>query len=334
MTFFRGAASLLLVGCTAELPAKAESPSPLSAFLEDAGLPLPQRFSELGLRGVPPEPSTSTIPYTPAHELWSDGGEKQRAVSLPEGSVIDARDPEAYEFPLGTLLSKTFSFRTPSSPERAVPVETRLLRATVAGWEYAVYGWDEAGEDAELLDLRRSERRAVLGPEGEVFEHAIPSRLECRQCHESSQSMVLGVNELQLAASGSIEALAERLTPPPLVPYAALPERGPLTAAVLGYFVGNCVHCHNGSNGAASSFDLRPGAALENIVNRPTESSATADGLRVVPGDPEQSVLFQGLRGGARDVKDMPPIGVAVRDTRGIALVRDFIEALGATEDP
>jgi hypothetical protein len=45
-------------------------------------------------------------------------------------------------------------------------------------------------------------------------------------------------------------------------------------------------------------------------------------------------VLFQGLRGGALDVKDMPPLGVARRDERGIALVRDFIVALAESNDP
>jgi hypothetical protein len=102
----------------------------------------------------------------------------------------------------------------------------------------------------------------------------------------------------------------------------------------LGYFVGNCVHCHNGSNGAASSFDLRPAAALGNIVGHETESSATADGVRVAPGEPEQSVLFVGLRGGDREVKDMPPLGVARRDEQALRLVRDFILALGESSDP
>lgn len=305
-------------------------------YLQDPELPLPDRLSELGLHrpGLGTQLSALAMGYRPEHELWSDGGEKQRALSLPEGTSVDSSDPGNYMFPIGTLLSKTFSFRTPSSPDRAVPVETRLLRLGAEGWEYFAYGWDEAGEEAERLELRRAETREVLGDADQVIPHAIPSRLECRQCHESSASAVLGVSELQLAASGSLDALAPRLAPPPVAPYAALPEHGPLTTAVLGYFTGNCVHCHNGSNGAASSFDLRAAVALENLVNRPTASSATSDGIRVVVGEPEQSVLYQGLRGGALDVKDMPPLGVAARDERGIALVRDFILALAESSDP
>ncbi len=329
---------LLLAGCSsAEVaPPLAEPPGPLALYLEDPEEPLPKRLSELGLyrSAAGLKLDAPAIGYTPGYELWSDGGEKHRALSLPEGAVVDASDPAAYAFPVGTLLSKTFSFRTPQSPERAVPVETRLLRLQANGWDYSVYGWDDAGEEAELLELRRSESRPVLSDADEVVEHQIPSRLECRQCHESSATQVLGVSELQLAASGSLAALAARLSPAPVAPYDALPEGGPLTTAVLGYFSGNCVHCHNGSNGAASSFDLRASVALRNIVNQPTESSATADGLRVVPGEPEQSVLFQGLRGGALDVKDMPPLGVAQRDARAIDLLRDFIVALRETDRP
>lgn len=324
----------LLLGCGSS-PAAAPAGASLDPFLNDPSLELPRQLSSLGLYpSGQHELAASAIGYEPGYELWSDGGAKQRALILPEGERVDAREPNAYRFPTGSLLIKTFSFRTPASPIEPVPVETRVLRRGSEGWDYAAYAWDESGADATRLELRRAETRAVLDDAGEVFEHALPSKLECRQCHESSDNPVLGMNELSLAASGSLLSLAERLAPPPRPPYASLPDHGPLTTAVLGYFWGNCVHCHNGSNGAASSFDLRPAVALDNIVNHPTESSATADGVRVRPGAPEQSVLFIGLRGGDREVKDMPPLGVARRDERALQLVQDFIVALGETADP
>jgi len=46
--------------------------------------------------------------------------------------------------------------------------------------------------------------------------------------------------------------------------------------AVLSYFVGNCVHCHNDSGGIASSFDLSPDVAFDAIIDQPTASSASA----------------------------------------------------------
>lgn len=302
----------LVLGCSSPEPAASRPPT----LLEQPQAALPTKLSQVGL--YPQLPALQLAPralgYEPTYPLWSDGGQKQRALVLPEGEQLDDSDPAAYAFPVGTLIFKTFSFRTPESPTSERPVETRLLRLNDDGWELAAYAWDDAGTEAELLDLKRSQTREVLSDDDEVVEHAIPSKLECRQCHESASSEVLGINALQQRE---------------------LSGHGPLTTRVLGYLVGNCVHCHNGSNGAASSFDLRPDVALQNLVDRPTESSATADGIRVVPGKPEESVMFLGVKGSSDlEVKDMPPLGVALRDASAITLLESWITALADEQDP
>ncbi|HEX2873787.1 MAG TPA: hypothetical protein VHP33_21170 [Polyangiaceae bacterium] len=326
---------LLLLGCS---DAAAERPRDEERWLvQDPLAELPAKLSDVGIYAESDvsNPLAPAVAYEPGFPLWSDGGKKFRSLVLPEGSHVDASDADDYVFPLGTLIFKTFAFKTAQSPDDEVPIETRLLRLKADGWELSAYAWNDAATDAELLDLKRSQSREVLSDEGEVVEHAIPSRLECKQCHESAESEILGINELQLAKSGSLGDVLARLEPPPRTPYRALPEHGPLTQAVLGYLVGNCVHCHNGSNGAASSFDLRPDVALDNVVNRPTESSATADGLRVVPGKPDESILYLGVKGGTElEVKDMPPVGVALRDASAVQLLADWILALGNEEDP
>lgn len=313
-----------------------EAPKP-RWLLEDPLAALPAKLSDVGIYsgGHADSALEPALSYEPGYPLWSDGGQKFRSIVLPAGSSIDASDPENYVFPLGTLIFKTFAFPTPSSPDANAPVETRLLRLGSDGWELGAYAWDESATDAELLDLKRTQTRDVLSEDGSVVQHAIPSRLECRQCHESSTSEVLGVNELQLAQSGSLNELAPHLSPAPSEPPLALPAHGPLTTSVLGYFVGNCVHCHNGTNGAASSFDLRPDAALANIIDQPTASSATADGIRVTPGEPDESILYLGLKGGTElEVKDMPPLGVALRDVSAVQLLSAWITALGNEQDP
>ena len=329
-----------LLGCgasdTDDAPAR-----PNVLRLTDPRLELPQKFSQVGLytgAALPPaflDAPRPALPYEPGYPLWSDGGDKYRAIVLPEGASIDASDRKNYVFPVGTLIFKTFAYKTPNSPDDAVPVETRLLRLRDDGWELGAYGWADDASDAELLDLKQTRTRDVLGRDGQVVAHAIPNRLDCRQCHESSANEVLGITELQLVKSGSLSKLGSAVDPQPSAPYAALPQHGPLTTAVLGYFVGNCVHCHNGGNGAASSFDLRPDVALANLIDQPTTSSATADGPRVAPGKPDESILFLGVQGGsALEVKDMPPVGVALRDTDAVQLLKDWISALGTDDDP
>jgi hypothetical protein len=169
---------------------------------------------------------------------------------------------------------------------------------------------------------------------GEV-SHVVPGRLTCRQCHESSTSFVLGFQPEQLldaeAGFDQLTALQEAAVIDE-VPEVSDPvaDYDDLTKDVLGYFVGNCAHCHNGKNGIASSYDLRPGVALENIIDQPTQSSASAAGTRVVPGNPEDSILFLAFSGETEDpeVKLMPPVGVSLVDPEGVQLVRAWIEAL------
>lgn len=323
-----------LLGCSGSEAPSAQAPK--RWLLQDPLAALPATLSEVGIYAgsKAAQPLEPAVGYEPGYPLWSDGGQKFRSLVLPEGTSIDATDPENYVFPVGTLIFKTFAFPTPASPDVSIPIETRLLRLGSDGWQLAAYAWDESATDAELLDLKRGRTREVLSEDGSVVEHAIPSRLECRQCHESSTSEVLGINELQLASSGSLDELAPRLSPAPGEP-ATLPAHGPLTTAALGYFVGNCVHCHNDTNGAASSFDLRPAAALANLIDEPTASSATADGIRVTPGKPEDSILYLGVKGGTElEVKDMPPLGVALRDQSALQLLSDWITALGNEQDP
>lgn len=326
------------VGCgpsDAATPTGPPDPPPDSLLSEPLG-ELPSKLSGVGLYRDLAALSVSTraLPYEPGFPLWSDGGVKQRFLVLPEGTSIDASAPDAYGFPSGSLLFKTFAYRTPESPEAELPVETRLLRRTAEGWELSVYGWDQDARDAELLDPKKAVTRAVLSDGGESVDHVIPSRLECRQCHEQADSPVLGMSELQLAASGSLEQLAPYLDPPAAEPPAALPDSGPLTTAVLGYLVGNCVNCHHGGPDP-SSFDLRPEAALQSLIDQPTASSATAAGIRVVPGKPQESVLYLAVTGSeALEVKDMPPVGVALRDPSAGALLEAWISALGKEENP
>lgn len=329
---------LALLGCSGADSGNATSAAPAESWIVTDPLgELPAKLSDVGIYSGSrvSAPASPAQGYEPGYPLWSDGGEKFRSFVLPAGTSIDASDPDNYAFPLGTLIFKTFSFATPASPHQSVPVETRLMRLNEKGWELAAYAWDDDASDADLLDLKLRQTREIFSQDGETVPHVIPSRLECRQCHESSTSEVLGINQLQLAKSGSLREVAPSISPAPREPYRALPEHGPLTTSMLGYFVGNCVHCHNGTNGAASSFDLRPDVALANLIDQPTASSATADGIRVAPGKPDESIAYLGVKGGTElEVKDMPPLGVALRDTARILLFSEWITALESNDDP
>lgn len=216
------------------------------------------------------------------------------------------------------------------------PVETRVLRkAEDDTWDYAAYRWDSRGEGATLLPGNASTPIEVMGDDG-PFQHHVPAKVECRTCHESSPHRVLGFETLQLSAplpgedAMQLATLGDQAIFSDPVKPRLVEHPDPLTVEVLGLFQGNCVHCHNGSGGPSSSFDLRPEVALANTIGQPTEGSGSASGIRIVPGDPAASVLFQAFSGETNDpeVKLMPPLGVDVRDAASIELLRSFIFAL------
>ncbi len=312
------ALTLSLIACSAD---DAEP----TWFDQDPLAELPEDIDSLGLfRNAEDwdEVASGVVGYTPVHPLWSSGSVKRRHVFVPPEEDI-RRDGEAFTFPPGTLLFKTFLY--PDGDENLVPVETRVMRVDAdARWEYAVYQWEDS-QHATLLDTTLE--TPVTRPDGGA--HTIPATLECRGCHESADSEALGWDDIQLADAFSALVDEGVLGESDVIP-ARIEAGDDLTAAVLGDLYANCVHCHNGSDGPSSAFDLRPDAALGNMIDVETESSATASGTRIVPGRPEDSILFLALSRETDnpEVKDMPPVGIDELDRDSIERMRTWIRSL------
>jgi hypothetical protein len=309
-------------GCGADTP----------TLLDDPLAPWPDRLSAIGLYPDLADPATvavDVIGYAPRDPFWSNGAVKDRFIAASMPVDISARD--RWSFPAGTLLFKTLRF-----PSSAQPTETRVLRRVDDRWDYAVYRWRADEAEADLLAMVEPEPVAVT-VDGVALDHLIPSRLDCRTCHESAATAVLGFDELGLGAD-QLRALRDAGVLVGEVPAdpAEIVGSSDLEREVLGYLEGNCAHCHNGGDAPSSAFDLRHRAALASLICQPTNASQTAAGLRVVPGDPSSSVMFLAVSGESDDpeIKAMPPIGVQHRDAAGIALLRAWIEALPGACDP
>jgi hypothetical protein len=323
-------ASTLLFACGADAGAMEQSgaawlDTPLEAF--------PPKLSAVGLyedTAHPADVTARALAYAPEFPLWSNGSVKQRYLVLPKNTVIDS-EAELLAFPNGSLLFKTFSFENADGV--AEPVETRVLRKKASGWDYAAYLWGH--EDAELLDGRRA-TAVPVSVDGDAFEHEVPSRRECRECHESAPAVVLGFNAWQLdytpkgahqtelerlAAAGAFSSMPDGL---------AIEDGDADTRWVKGYVAANCTHCHNGGDGPNAAFDMQPGVFVENTVGHETESSASGTGIRIAPHDPEQSVLYLGFtaRDNGTGIKAMPPVGVQFRDASAARRLETWIQGL------
>lgn len=155
--------------------------------------------------------SDSILPYELATPLFSDYALKLRSVWMPDGSAARYRENEPFDFPVGTVISKTFYYPidntapaggdTPrllkteanssalastSLPlDRYRLVETRLLVHQPEGWQALPYVWNDEQTDADLQitgDIQR------LQLEDTQFAYVVPNRNECAGCHVLDQN--------------------------------------------------------------------------------------------------------------------------------------------------
>ncbi|MBW2190552.1 MAG: hypothetical protein JRG93_13355 [Deltaproteobacteria bacterium] len=297
---------------------------PTQRWLLEPGDSLPELLSEVGLYEdvAALEAYADVLRYVPNHPLYSNGLGKERHLYLPEGAAVEVDEAQGWDFPVGVVLAKTFSYE-------GEPVETRLLFRTSEGWDYGLYQWLPDGSDAEVLRGNWAEVPLDLG-DGELT-HTLPSRLDCRTCHETHEDVsatpVIGISKLQTGADLLATEIFSR--PPTTTPVQGRTDE---ETAALSYFVGNCITCHNGGDSINSSFSLYPEDAVANTVDRPTESE-TGEGIRVVAGDPERSVLYitvveAGATGYRGPFKMMPPIGGNIIDPDASAILGAWIENL------
>lgn len=310
---------LLQWGC-----AGSSSAEPRKRWLLAPDDPLPERLSEVG---VYEDVTTLTayadlVGYVPNHPLYSNGLDKERHIYLPGGTLIQVAGAQPWTFPVGVVLAKTFLYE-------GEPVETRLFFRTADGWDYGLYRWLPDASDAEVIRGNWAEVPVELG-EGELT-HTLPSRLDCRTCHETHEAVaaspVIGISSLQ---TGTDLVEAEVFSEAPSI--TAVRGKTDEETAALSYFMGNCISCHNGGESINSAFSLYPADAVANTVDQPTESE-TGEGIRVVPGDPEQSVLYitvveAGTSAYRGPFKVMPPIGGDVIDPDASAVLGAWIENL------
>lgn len=317
----------------------------------------PRTLSKTGLFDSTADlrPAPGVIPYEVNAPLWSDGAVKDRLLALPGTSRIridgirnDAVQPAtpSWDFPVGTVLVKTFSLDAGSGAKRR-RIETRLLARleTPSGesaWRGFSYRWKDDQSDAELV--------AAEGQDVEVGRQAwrFPGRRECGMCHTPSASFVLGVTTAQMnrdveaRGEGPVNQLKrlERLGlfdgPLPAAP-AALPrladwtdEREDLTLRARSYLHANCAHCHVPLGGGNSPFRVHATLSLRQTatVDEPPVHGdfGLADARLIAPGAPDRSILAHrmGLTGPGR----MPPLASSVVDEQGVKLLRAWIAGM------
>lgn len=175
-----------------------------------SGLDFPERFPDqlsewhiVERRGEQLVLNTGVMPYDLNSPLFSDYAHKLRTVLVPQGTAI-RYGVEDFEFPVGTVISKTFYYpraaaRADGGGVRKVLqqsegeslnlqavrlLETRLLINTASGWVALPYVWNAAQTDATLELAGESFSLELVSDAGRTpFTYLVPDANQCAGCH-------------------------------------------------------------------------------------------------------------------------------------------------------
>jgi uncharacterized repeat protein (TIGR03806 family) len=169
----------------------------------------PQRLSDwhvLAVAGGRLALNDRVVPYDLNTPLFSDYAHKLRTVWMPPGTAARYTGTETFDFPVGTILSKTFYYPRGSGAGSAVLrtydqsrdfagaaldlknvrlIETRILVRRERGWEALPYVWNAEQTDAVLA--RTGDEVALelvsSGEPNEPFTYVVPNENQCAGCH-------------------------------------------------------------------------------------------------------------------------------------------------------
>jgi uncharacterized repeat protein (TIGR03806 family) len=197
---------LAVAGCTARL-------GPVTFHAQDN----PTQLSDwhlLQTQGDHLALNDGVVPYDLNTPLFSDYAHKLRTIWLPKGTIAHYDAERSFDFPVGTIISKTFYYpvpaagaaddeksviaddtRAPAIGSAGLPlthvrlIETRLLVRRQDGWATLPYVWNKEQTDAVLsregdevaLTLERVEEGR-----SDDFTYVVPNVNQCAGCHATN----------------------------------------------------------------------------------------------------------------------------------------------------
>ncbi len=317
----------------------------------------PQKLSEYGLfvgNGSTQQPADGVIPYDLNSPLFTDYADKFRFVKLPAGESALYHESEAFEFPLGTVIAKTFAYpvdaRDPKLGRRLL--ETRILKREPDGWVGLPYIWNAQQTEANLEIAGEFVDVSWIDESGkeQTNNYIIPNANQCKGCHSQNDVMQpLGPKARHLNrdfayADGAHNQLSywtehkalSGAPDPNEAPRLAVwndPSTGTLDERARAWLEINCAHCHN-PVGPARNSGLELFASEKNpvkwgIFKTPVAAGRGTGGHKfdIVPGHPDDSILMFRILSQETGIM-MPELGKRMIHAEGVELMREWIAAM------
>lgn len=299
-------------------------------------------------------PSLNVIPYEPASSLFTDYASKKRFIWMPNGvSATYVADNKIMDFPVGTVLIKTFYYTTIQPANTTKIIETRLMIRKDDGWKFYEYIWNDEQTDADLVsgtDFVNGSSQTITfaKPSGEIVttDYRIPSDAECFACHKINEvATPIGVkpqnlnhnhiygnsnkNILQkLVEQGYLQSFPSNIVS--TVDYHDTTK--PIDLRLRSYMDANCAHCHQDQARcdyrpvrlpfSLSDIDSNIGICM--TADEPISPTLTRI---IAPGNYNKSIMH--YRMSTNDESErMPLLGRTIVHDEGVALLEEYISSL------
>ncbi len=324
----------------------------------------PDKLSDWGL--VIHQDGTLTIHqdtevYALNTELFSDSAQKLRTVYIPNGYAATYHAEETFQFPVGSIISKTFFYPVNGSGAVLTDaswsgdpkdidlsshrlIETRLLVKQAQGWDALPYVW--SGDDAYLAIT--GALKELKAANGESMNYLVPSKNQCASCHATNHTSglilpigpkarhlnrldpVYGDNQIhRWEKSGKLTGVTQAVP----ANAALLDTSADLEHRARSYLDINCGHCHN-PQGAADTSGLLLNYADHEPDNmgicKPPIATGGGSGGRlysIVPGHANESILSYRIAS-TKAAAMMPELGRTLVHQEGVDLINEWINSL------
>ena len=296
-------------------------------------------------------PNERVLPYDLNTPLFSDYAQKARFIWIPEGVKATYKANEVFDFPVGTVLIKTFYYL---HDERDITqgirnIETRLLIKRPDKWDALAYIWNDEQTEAYLDivgDIKTVNWINKLG-KAMAVDYIVPNKNQCKGCHYNEGVLEpIGpkgrninktftysdgkFNQLEKWSNVGLLAGYDVALHHPVVAQWDNPDSGTLHERAMAYLDINCGHCHN-PNGPANTTglnlvaDAKKNMAL-GIYKSPVAAGTGTGGYKynIIPGKPDESILTYRMASTELGAM-MPELGRRLVHNEGVALIREWI---------
>lgn len=302
-------------------------------------------------------PSLNVIPYEPASSLFTDYASKKRFIWMPAGvKAAYVADNRILDFPVGTVLIKTFYYTTIQPWNVTKIIETRLMIRKSDGWKFYEYVWNDNQTDADLvsgIDFTNGSTKNITfaKPSGEIIttDYRIPSDAECFACHKINETATpIGVKPQNLNHNHTYGYTSKKILQK-LVDQGYLDNfpssiasavnyhdtTQPIDLRLRSYLDANCAHCHQ-DEARCYYRPVRFAFGLTNVDSNigicllaDEEISPTLQKV-ITPGNFNKSIMHFRLSSNDESER-MPLLGRTVVHDEGVALLEEYISSLTQT---